>query len=92
MKRSEHTSASIASKAAALLAAADEFVPEQEFYVRRKKGVAFRLIMADVVSMAASLVTQTEDKSRVMRSGRLPRGRTLVKRHKPVTRNHKARK
>jgi len=48
---------------------------------------------SDIRALAASALTQTRDHAdaKVMRSGKIPEKHKLVKRHKPVVRNHRAR-
>lgn len=96
MKRKpDSTGATVGAFAGLILQQSKTFSPDQVFYVRRKSGLSFPLPIEAVVSMAASLVNQSErdeDRGPVMRSGRLPKGHRRVKRHKGVIRNPKGRK
>lgn len=68
MTKHEHTSPRLAAEAAAILAMANEFVPDQIFFLRRKNGTAVKLELRNVVSWCASLVNQAEDKKPKRRS------------------------
>lgn len=52
-----------------------------------------RIPWSDIRALAASALTQAEDHAHreTLRKGKLPRGHKLIKRHKPVARNGKAR-
>lgn len=92
MKKNEHTSPLIATWSSSILAA--DIDPDQDIFLRRKKGPPYKTTGEVILAVCASALTQAQDHAElaIIRKGKLPKGHKLIKRGKPIARNGWVRK